>query len=231
MHSYAAYTHWLDEQNKAQFVSENSAHFVLWETDDIDGKLSGIDYRYLLNDTPETLLTFFCTYSLKFKNEKFLLFEKRKNSVTITQSHLQGPLEVSYATWINVPKVGSNSILRAKLNIEKSLTGSLKSFSYKGEGFAISYETEDKKTHIHKIVSKNAKDGLWINPVIRQPGSNVAEPLVTKIKITCYDAKMVKPTLSIDFEEIIFSKDVNFLFTCFNKTDTLNPNKYEFTKE
>jgi len=221
LHSYAAYTHWLDQQNKEQITSGKSAHFVLWETDVSDGKFSGIDYRYLLNDAPETLISFFSTYSLKFKDKKYLLFEKRNTPVAIQQVHVQGPFEIKYDTWTAVPIANNNSILRVKLHIEKSLMGAFKSFFYKGESFLISYETADGKTHGHKIVPKNAKDGLWINPVIREPAGNSSEPPVTKIKITCFDKRMVKPTLSIDFEEFIFPADVNFLSSCFNKTDSL----------
>ena len=120
-----------------------------------------------------------------------------------------------------VPNVDKNSILRAKLLIRKSFAGFLKSVLYQGEAFSIYYELDNGRTHSHKIVPKNAEDGIWINPLILAPENNFTEPLVKKIKLVCWDSSMVQSDFTISFEEIKFPQNYNFLKTSFNKSDTL----------
>ena len=222
LHSYASYTHWLDMQNADHILSGKSSQYLIWHIQDADGKLSSIDYRYLLNDAPETTLAFFSHYFLIFKNEKFMAFKKLLKAVPLTKKNLSRTLTQHYDTWINVPACGVNSILRAKVKIKKSAIGSLKSVLYKGEAFSIFYETSDKKIVSHKIVPKNAEDGLWINPLILQPRTNYTEPLVKRIKLVCWNKDMVTPDFKLEFEEVKFPLDHNFLNYCFNKSDTLH---------
>jgi hypothetical protein len=80
---------------------------------------------------------------------------------------------------------------------------------------------ENGKTLGHKIVPKNAKEGLWINPLILAPENNFTEPLVKKIKLICWDSTMVQSDFNLSFEEVKFPESYNFIKKFFNKEDTL----------
>lgn len=222
LHSYASYTAWLDEQNKEHFLSADAPHFVLWEIDELGGKLNSIDFRYLLNDAPETMLTFFSSYHLIFKDKTALLFEKQEKASTILKTQLSGPSSVAYNTWIQVPKACNDCITRAKIRIKKSTSGILKSFFYKGEAYSLEYQTEDGKTHAHKIVPKNAEEGLWINPLILSPETDLTEPAVKKIRLICWGESSVTKNFEIEFEEVRFEEKAPFLEKCFQKKDSIH---------
>jgi hypothetical protein len=222
LHSYASYTTWLDEQNAKHLRSKNSAHFVIWELDELGGKFTGIDHRYLLNDAPRSIIDFYCNYRLRFKDANYLLYEKLSKEIEYGTKKLSTPLKVKYDTWINVPASEINSVTRAKLKMRKSFLGTLKSFFYKGESFSAEYETSDKKKTTYKMIPKNAEDGIWLNPFIIEPQNNAIEPTLTKIKITCWDKRMYKDDFEIEFEQIKFNTPGNFLEDYFNKTDSLH---------
>lgn len=221
LHSYASYTSWLDEQNKQHILSDSSPEFILWEIGTLGGKLNSIDYRYLLNDAPKTTLAFFSHYQLKYKDSNYLLYEKTNKAATLNTHTIAPEKTIAYNKWISVPDCTNNCIIRAKVKIKKSLLGSLKGFFYKGESYSIYYETEDGKIHSHKIVPKNAEDGVWINPLILEPETDVTEPLVKKIKLVCWDSTMVTKDFRITFEQIRFQEKVPFLKKCFRKQDSI----------
>jgi hypothetical protein len=225
LHSYASYTHWLDQQNAKHISSANAARFVIWETtaDDYQElqRMSGIDNHYLLNDGPISTLSFFSNYSLKYKTRDYLLYERRQVPPKLT-STVSEAREYAYNQWIDVPDHGPGKIVRAKLDITKSFAGRLKSFFFKGEEFYIYYEMEDRQMLVNRIVPKNAKDGLWINPHVLIPENNYMESRVKRIKITCEDTNMVAPKFSLAFESITYTtgdtaKDNNLQKFFFNK--------------
>ncbi len=222
LHSYASYTAWLDEQNKKHFLSADAPHFVLWEIDELGGKLNSIDFRYLLNDAPETMLTFFSSYHLIFKDKTDLLFEKQNKPATVLKKRLSEPVNAAYNSWIQVPEACNTCITRAKIRIKKSASGSVKSLFYKGEAYSLEYQTEDGKTQAHKIVPKNAEEGLWINPLILNPETDLQESMVKKIRLRCWGESSVTKDFEIEFEEVRFQEKTPFLEKCFQKKDSLH---------
>jgi hypothetical protein len=64
---------------------------------------------------------------------------------------------------------------------------------------------EDHRVLKNRIVPKNAKEGLWINPHVVIPENNYLESNVKRIRITCDDTTMVTPTFRLAFETIAFS--------------------------
>jgi hypothetical protein len=186
----------------------------------LGGKLSSIDSRYLLNDAPQAIIAFYSTYDLVHKETKYLVYKKRPKVLLPIYKALTESRAVKYDTWIYVPKIKENSIGRIKLSISKSLKGVLKSMLFKGESFSIYYELTDGKTFSHKIVPKNAKDGLWLNPLILAPETNFPETSVKKVKVVCWDKQMVLDEFEYSFEEISFEKNDNLLLRVFGKQDS-----------
>jgi hypothetical protein len=222
IHSYAGYTHWLDGRNSAFIQSPRSAQFMIWEITDPDEKgygLESIDYRYILNDEPQTVINFFSLYDLRMKEGRYLLYEKRATpcQLKITES---GNFSAHLNAWIEVPETTGDVITRAKVSLTKTFRGKLKSLLYKGEVFNIFYELDNGKILCHRIVPDNARDGLWLNPMILHPEADNGEARVKKIKIACTNPLMVKHDFSLGFEQIeIINKGrpVNIAMHCFKK--------------
>lgn len=222
IHSYAAYTGWLDGRDAEHIASANAPQFFIWEInksqDSSIRKMEGIDTRYLLNDEPGMMLNFFGSYALRYKNTAYLLYEKREHALPFVTSAMSGEQTVMNDTWYAIPACESNCIMRARLTVQKSFTGMLKSFFYKGEGFFIHYQMEDDSIITHRIVPKNAAEGLWLYPLVLNPDNNLAEKLVKKIRIVCTDNRMVNEAYSVAFEQITFEGDsAGFLKSAFNK--------------
>jgi hypothetical protein len=224
IHSYTSYTHWLDKKNAEHYLSGKSAEYVIWQIDQLGGKLNSIDSRYLLNDAPQAILAFYCAYELVYKDSNYLVYKKLPKQLNSYGKLISDSRISKFDTWIDVPEHKANSISRIKLNISKSFTGILKSALYKGESFSIYYELQDCKLLSHKLVPKNAADGLWLNPFILSPETNDIEPSVKKIKIVCWDKRMVTNEFEYVFEEICFEKDADFLQRTFWKKDSTAQN-------
>ena len=80
------------------------------------------------------------------------------------------------------------------------------------------YQMEDDSIITHRIVPKNASEGLWLYPLVLNPGNSTAEKRVKKIKIVCTDNRMVDEAYSIAFEQIKFEGDsAGFLKSAFDK--------------
>jgi hypothetical protein len=224
IHSYTSYTHWLDKKNAEHYLSGRSADYVIWQIDQLAGKLNSIDSRYLLNDAPQAILAFYSTYELVYKDSNYLVYKKLPIQLNSSCKLISESRIATFDNWIDVPEHKANCITRIKLNISKSFTGSLKSALYKGESFSIYYELQDGKLLSHKLVTKNAADGLWLHPFILSPETKDIEPLVKKIKIVCWDKRMVRDQFEYVFEEIYFEKDINFLQRTFWKKDSTDQN-------
>ena len=237
IHSYAAYTSWLDKQNAKHLSSGNSAQFFIWELTDMDGngvKLDGIDSRYLLNDEPQSILNFFANYQLKIKTPTYLIYEKKSEPFVITKT-TSSSIKLKFNEWLEVPASENDLITRSKLKINKSLLGTIKSFLFKGEAYYIYYELENKQVYSFRIVPKNAADGIWINPLVLDPYNNSTESRVKRIKLSSTDLRMATSEFEITFEQTKFtSKELNTNATtstqnqCFNKNEILNKSNLFF---
>lgn len=227
LQSYAAYTSWLDGQNAKHLLSENAASFFIWEINKTPAmgipKMKSIDQRYFLNDEPKTLISFFSRYALCYKDSNYLVYEKRPEKLTVTSDYSE-PYFIKNDRWTNVPDCDPDCILRAKVEIHKNINGILKSFFYKGEGFEIVYEMEDKSYGSNRIVPKNAADGLWLYPFIQDPATDTQELKIKKFKIVCTDETMLDNEFKVQFEQIRFNYNTgpaSFLQQAFRKNKRL----------
>lgn len=232
LNSYAAYTEWLDARDAEHFDSEKSPRFMIWELTDLDqnGNLfESIDGRYILNDEPKALVRFFSNYNLKLKTSKYLIYEKRQIPL-VAEVAKEIPVSAqTFDTWIEVPADSSVYITRAKIEIDKTFKGLLKSWLYKGEIFHLYYELENGKVYSHRIVPKSAEDGLWLNPFVIYPERESDNSKVSRIKLVCSDRRMVKDQFNISFEQITLSHKNDPLRvtkirpSLFQQNDKVNP--------
>jgi hypothetical protein len=211
--SYAAYTRELDQMNANHLESKKAPDFILWElrkiTRDIHGgTLESIDGRYLLNDEPDALLAMLSRYELAAVQKGIfpvLVYKKRTNALKSNVKIIQ-QTKASWNTWIDVPATGGG-IQRASVDMQRNLSGKIKSFVYKDEVAFVYYMLENGDIRMYRIVPKNAAYGLWINPLLINPENGRESVRVSKIMFHCSDRQMMKDEIAIRWEDVSFSQN------------------------
>ncbi|MEX1000550.1 MAG: hypothetical protein WDZ35_00395 [Crocinitomicaceae bacterium] len=202
LHSYAAYTSWLDEQNATHFESDQAPEFLIWKIESahpgLNGNLfSSIDHRYLLNDEPQTLIALMRHYTLLQKEGDFLLY-KRQNTPLEIKRKLVKSTNCRWNEWVQVPDY-KQDLLRVNVRTTKTCLLALKSFLYKDEQFWVDLKCADESIHQYRFVPKNAEYGLWINPYLTEPG---VSKQVNFIRFRSSRDKWMKESILLDWESI-----------------------------
>lgn len=204
LHSYAAYSSWLDKKDSQHFRSLKAPKFIIFEidkkTEDLyGGSLESIDNRYLPNDEPKTIQSILENYKIVSKNNRFILFEKRAVPLVFISTPA-GKINARFDQLINVPKNKGNGILRLKAKISKTTKGIFQSFLLKDQESFISYFMDNGDVYRYKIVPKNAADGIWINPMLMHPESNLEEPRCMNIMFSSSDPSFYKEEINCEWE-------------------------------
>ena len=225
IHSYATYTSWLDQKNADHFQSDKAPEYIilhLRRTKNLYGEtILGLDNRYFFNDEPNTILQILSYYELEYKYNSFIILKKRDANFNI-QSKKLVTTSIKWNEWVEVPENNSD-LIRVNTYISKKLLGKIKSFFYKDELYYIYYKLEDGIIHKHRIVPKNAVDGIWINPFIIDPSNNYLENEVKAILFKCSNTSLLKDDIKITFENFSFINNEttinnNFINNFFKKT-------------
>ena len=207
LQSYAAYNSWLDMQNAKYFGSEDRPDNLLWEKNKLiqsryGEQMSSIDWRYLLNDEPETMLQIFNNYQT-IGSRSVSRFEPL---VSIPGSreikrYVGEPERFKWDQWIPVPE-RSAAIQRVKLHINYSLWGQILNFLYKSGETYIYYQLEDLSILSYKIVPGNAVDGVWLNPFITSWQAQEFPSRVIAIKLKSSNPNHYREEIDLQFEDI-----------------------------
>lgn len=209
--SYVTYTSWLDNKNADHFRSGEGAQYFIFRLnpnapDQNGGKMESIDSRYLLNDEPQTLIELMKNYQLVFKDENFLVYSKRPQRMEIGSIKSKASNGI-WDSWIAVPD-SAVYLTRIKLHFKRSFTGDVKSFFYKDENYHMELKATDGTTYRYRIVPQNAEDGLWIAPFLTSAADSVPPKTITQVMFNCSDTRMVKNTLSYEWEYFDADKSV-----------------------
>lgn len=210
LQSFISHTSWLDMRNAEHFDSDLKPEFIIWDLDKVTSDLNGgsnesIDNRFLLNDEPATILQIIRNYEYHFKNKSFLILKKREAPL-VYEEHISSPLNRQWDEWISLPDK-KGDLIRAKIVIKKNLAGMIKSFLYKDEGSCVYYKLSSGEIFKYKIVPENAKDGLWINPFIFKPDSDIYYPDVESILLKNSNKKLMSKRIQLRWEIIDFLND------------------------
>lgn len=206
IHSYAAYTSWLDTQNARHFNSEMAPEYVIWElqklsTDVNGGEYNSIDNRYLLNDEPNTLLELIRHYEYHLSNDRFLLV-KRRNAPLQKQLSMLYRESLGWSEWTKAPVPENGQVTRIKMQFEKTALQSAKSLFYKDEQFWVYFKLANGAIHKYRIVPGNAEDGIWIAPYLFRSDEI---PTVEEIMFRSSNESIVADTIRLEWETIEFS--------------------------
>jgi hypothetical protein len=217
LHSYAAYSSWLDAKDSEHFRSSTAPEFIMLEidkkTDDIyAGSFESIDNRYLPNDEPKTMLSFLENYKTVHKSNRFILLRKRESPLKSKLISL-GKFKARFNETIILPKNNANDMIRLKASINKSFKGVFQSFLFKDQESFITYFMENGDSYRYKIVPKNAADGILINPMLMHPETDFMEARVTKISFESSDPSFYASEIELEWELI----ELNMAATLFGK--------------
>lgn len=216
LHSYAAYTNWLDNQDANHFKSITAPEFLIWELkaswrDIYGGSMESIDGRYLLNDEPETLLSLMSNYRLLAKQngeQQALLYVKRQKPIELKTKEV-ARIETTWNTWFNVP-VSVNGLLRASVHTSLTLAGRLKGMLYKDDDVYVFYMFSNGDIRQYRVVPRTIEYGLWVNPLIMNPETHINEPRVIKM---CFRSR----------NENVMNSRINIVFSLSTPDDNLLP--------
>lgn len=220
LHSYASYTHWLDEKNAIHFNSSQAPKYLILQSLEWGGlnggNLNSIDHRYFLNDEPLTIIQILRNYEPFYKDNQFFIASKRVTPLKIENSEI-GNCQSRLETWIPVPE-NKQGLLRAKVKFSKSLMERVKSFLYKDEQFFVYLRMNNGLIFKHRIVPKNAEDGIWINPYILNTYNGVANHEIESIMFKCSNEAIMNDNLGLTWERIDFKNYPDLIYQFFGKT-------------
>jgi len=206
LQSYAAYTAWLDEQDAHHFASSKSPDYLLWEINkgtqtDTTQNTEGIDGRYLLNDEPMTLLEILQRYAPWQREHHIAIYRKRSQPLQL-QHKAGGTVQSTWNSWIVVPHYQGHGIDRVKVQFSASLLERLKAGLYKDEAFYILYRLQDGEVIRHKIVPRNAAEGLWLQPFVRNMAGHWNEPALSAIQFQCSNRNLPGAIIDLQWEHL-----------------------------
>ncbi|HNW99054.1 MAG TPA: hypothetical protein PKK00_11650 [Bacteroidales bacterium] len=208
LQSYASYTHWLDNLNSKHFNSEKAPGFIIWKFfREYDGSaFDGIDNRYVLNDEPLTIISIIENYKYYYSDDQFLILKKRIKPAISNDSTIKKETS-EWGKWIDVPK-NTNSLLRVKLNFNRSFLQTIKSFLYKDEEYSICLKLSNDTIFKYRIIPNNAEDGIWITPYIYDISKKYD---VKQIMFNVSNQLILSEKINIEWERIYFNDEPNCL--------------------
>lgn len=201
--SYITYTPYLDRENAEFYDSTKAPSFILWERKHWGGETGSIDGRYLLNDEPLTLFQLLKHYQPVYKNSAIILL-KRSEKELLGQPIIVSETQCQWNTWLKTPTDSAlrNHILRAKVDIKRSLLQKVKKLLYKEFEVYITYKFENGKEKKYRIVVDNAKNGLWVNPFQKKLFEYEWTNKVIAIKLTHTPGDYFEDLIHIKWESI-----------------------------
>jgi len=228
LHSYAAYSSWLDMKDSQHFSSDNAPEFILLEidkkTDDIyGGTFESVDNRYLPNDEPQTLISILEHYESVHKNNRFILLKKRK-LVQKLKVASGSKFNTRFGTVVELPYKPENSVLRIKAKLKKSTKGLFQSFLFKDQESFINYYMDNGDVYRYKIVPKNAADGIWINPFLMHPELDEKEASCVKISFESSDPSFYQNEITCEW--VVYEAWLSKGTYLFNKTKSNTKTKF-----
>ncbi len=204
--SYAAYTPYLDKKNADHFASELSPEYIIWEMDILQRdrwklSMTSIDGRYLLHDEPQTIATILSRYKIISKKDNYIILKKRENAITIVSNKFIVE-EFQWNTWQEIPPY--KDYLSLHLDIKKSILGKLKSTLYKSDALYLLLESEEGEFIKFRFSSANAKEGLWVSPLLNSLNKDGEAISIKAFSIVCNNPSLFSNTISADWSSSEF---------------------------
>ena len=208
MQSYTSYTPELDALNAKHFASAKGPEFILWHSArytihaSADEDYRGIDNRYLLNDEPLSIIEIMRHYdAIHFDPVNRMTILQRTDHPLLNEPEVSDTLELELNRWIVTPGHPTDTILRAKVFLEKSGLGRLRVLFSKPPPLAVEYRHASALIERFRLVPAQAPSGIWISPLMR-----VMDPAVTPDPVSAFrivdDAHVYRDRAALVWETI-----------------------------
>jgi hypothetical protein len=151
--NYAAFTDKLDTLD-SNFIEETRRNqFILF-------KFEAIDDRNPFSDTPMLWQSIFRWYDVRFRNEKFLLLERRSEPKKSSVKKIK-TVFVSKNDAIQIPETDHQII--AKIYINYNLTGQITQFFYQALPIYMKIFRENGEEIDVRVITSPLRNGIFIN--------------------------------------------------------------------
>lgn len=158
LQSYSAYTPALAEKNKEHLVGPNRPDNILFKVQPIDGRLPALEegpsWPVLISDYEPS----------SFVNGYLLLKHRQSGSITAAQSNNVLKRTASFGEEVTLP--ATNKALFAKINLQKSLLGSLSNTLLKPSQLEIRITTASGLVKRYRMVASMAASGFVLSPLV-----------------------------------------------------------------
>lgn len=200
----ASTSRWASEKASENYLlKEEAPQFVLFhlENDYYGGKFGSFDGRYTLNDEPLVIYNLLNNYTLLTKTDRILLF--KRNTVSRFENIYLGEFQnYTFEEWIDIPCNTDNEIIRLNVFSNNTFLGKLNKMFYKEVSYFIDYQFEDGIILTYRYIPKTAVDGLWCNPFIQYPNTDVKESKVVKVRLRNTNPLCVKKAIKTQIQHV-----------------------------
>jgi len=157
--SYITYTPFLDRKNQEFYESAKAPEFIIWHYH----SYQDIDNRYSFSSDPLTLQAILQHYRMDQCKGGFCLWRHmQQDQLQVTP--LPSTKDASWNNWIDLPTSSPADVIRAHLNVHRSLLGKLNIALWKEGGIEIDYRLKNGDIKTHTLLIDNASSGLWASP-------------------------------------------------------------------
>ncbi|MCB0403053.1 MAG: hypothetical protein KDD41_13275 [Flavobacteriales bacterium] len=201
-----------DQAGSLSFTRENGPEYVLFHavTDTFGGLLGSYDYRYILNAEPLTNFQLFDHYNLIYTSDQFSLFKKNTTPNFTGQERIKEQ-DMTWNEWYDCPK--NTGIIRLNVFVDKSFTGKLIPWLYKDTEYFIDYYTSHDEVLTYRFIPSIAKNGIWINPLLRNFNEKDEHYRINKIRLRTHAPGYVKETIPAEWIAIKTSENNHLFYT------------------
>lgn len=196
--SFCAYTPYLDNLDAVFFNSASAPRYILW---DLAWNMQSVDFAYILNDEPKTIMTLFNHYQIIKKTAKVLLFKRNEKNILGEVQQLS-KVDIAWGSWIDVPNSDENGIYRLQLSYERNALGLIKKTIYNDNLYFIYYKFLDGRIIKHRLKLPNAKTGVWISPYLSELDKPMKGEKPVAILFSAMEPQYMHPELQIQWQFI-----------------------------
>jgi hypothetical protein len=202
-----SFSQWLDKMTAQDFDRENGPDFLIFHyvPDQDNGKFGSIDNRFLLSDNPLAIHNIFNFYSVSRITDKFMLLAKNSQD-NFKEPQLSQLYQSEWNTWVPLNQ-NNLALQRIRLFSSRNFSGSVLGFLFKTEEYFVDYKTINDKEISYRMIPENAQDGLWINPLFREPSDSAFGETVKQVRFRCTKPGFNDPKISYQFETIPYLRN------------------------
>ncbi|MFZ3231116.1 MAG: hypothetical protein WA160_12990 [Pseudobdellovibrio sp.] len=196
--SFCAYTPYLDNLDTVFFNSAAAPKYILW---DLAWNMQSVDFAYILNDEPKTIMALFNHYKVIRKTAKVLLFKRQEKNILGEVQQLY-KVDIPWGFWIDVPNSDENGIYRVQLSYKRNVLGLIKKAIYNDNLYFIYYKFLDGRVIKHRLKLPNAKTGVWISPYVSELDRPMKGEKPVAILFSAMEPQYMQPELQVQWQLI-----------------------------